>query len=275
MASPEGRVEFNGAWVINAPPREHERRAIIITGNARGGTSFAASAVAKLGVPFTAEVDSRKEINSRYEHQEMFAAFQNRDEEKLIAIRDRFDEQYDVWAWKLPALRYDLELAAKVHPNPYFVFIFKEPVSIGFRKNNLKGADVLNAMQELLIGYKNMVDFAAKATQPLLMIGYDSAMANLHEFVQELGAFVGVPVPDPDAVVEGIQEDGQRYYQGRAPFDPTRGRRKDLAKAEGTFVRKPNLTKKMSKEKSRAESAAATVEEPAPRAAEAPGLFKF
>jgi hypothetical protein len=261
MLKAEGRTEFGGAWVINPPPEVHRKRAIIITGGARGGTSFAASAVANLGIPFTAGGErTSRELNSRYEHQDLITVFQNRDEAGLAEIRDRFDDLHEVWAWKLPAIRYDLDLAAKIHPNPYFVFIFKEPVSVGFRKNNLRGANVLTAMQDLLNGYKNMVDFSATSKQPVLMIGYDSAMANLDEFVTELAQFTGVTIGDRKKVVEAILEDGQRYYEGRRPYDPSKPRRKVVEKEAGTWVRKPNLTKKMAKAKSRGEAAKAAPE---------------
>jgi hypothetical protein len=252
MQNPEGRAEFSGAWVINPPPEVHTQRAIIITGGARGGTSFAASAIAHLGVPFTAGGErTSRELNNRYEHQDLLTIFQNRDEEGLAAIRDKFDELHEVWAWKLPALRYDLELAAKIHPNPYFVFIFKEPVSVGFRKNSLRGANVLTAMQDLINGYKNMVEFAVATSHPVMMIGYDSAMANLDQFIGELADFTGVVVDDRQKAIDAILEDGQRYYEGRTPFDPTKRRRKDIEKEAGTWVPKPNLTKKMAKAKNR------------------------
>jgi len=212
--------------------------------------------VAHLGVPFTAGGErASRELNPRYEHQDLVTVFQNRDEVGLAAIRDRFDELHEVWAWKLPAIRYDLDLAAKIHPNPYFVFIFKEPVSVGFRKNNLRGANVLNAMQDLLIGYKNIVDFTAATDQPVLMVGYDSAMENLDQFVTELAEFAGVEIGDKQAVVDAILQDGQRYYEGRSPYDPSKPRRKVVQKEAGTWVPKANLTKKMAKAKVKGKNA--------------------
>ncbi len=206
-------TRFNGTWVANADRIAPGKKTLIITGNARGGTSFAASAAFHLGVPFTRA--NPREVTVRYEHADLRSAFQARDGQAIQRISSEFHALHETWAWKLPAIQFDFTSLAASVENPHFILIFKEPTSIAFRKMDIKGADFLTALAEVLEAYERMVAFAQEVRCPVLMIGYESAMKSMPGFLDDLARYCGVENYDVSKVAAAIQADGSAYYGER------------------------------------------------------------
>lgn len=185
-------------------------RTLIITGSSRGGTSFAASAMFHLGVPFVRT--GPKEISGRFEHIDLRQAFLDRNTETFTNIAREFDALHPIWGWKLPAVHHDFSFITNVVRNPHFVFIFKEPLSISLRKMDLKGSDPMVAIDEAVASYERMADYASTSRFPILMVGYEAAMGDLESFLETLGDFCGVAGADTRRAVAAIRADGVNYY---------------------------------------------------------------
>lgn len=201
---------FDGAWIKNAD-KITARKSIVICGISRGGTSFAASVFGQLGVPYSRS--GERDIGRRYEHRQLRAAFAAKDGPLINQIATEFGNEHKVWAWKLPAIQKDFSFAAEQVPNPHFVIIFKEPLSVAARKTDLKGKETIRSLNQVLTVYQQLASIALETTHPLMLISYDRAMSRLKPFLSEAARFAGVRNYDPAAVIAGIREDGARYFR--------------------------------------------------------------
>ena len=178
------------------------------------GTSFAASVFGRLGVPYSRKAD--RNIGARYEHRELRTAFVEKDGNQISEIATGFSNEYPVWAWKLPAIQREFEFVSELIPNPHFVIIFKEPLSVAARKSDLKGKNTFQSLEQVLTVYRHMAAIASKTELPLLLISYDRAIANLENFLPTAASFAGVRKYDAEKVIAGIHEDGKRYFRPAA-----------------------------------------------------------
>jgi hypothetical protein len=204
---------FSGVLVLNAD-RLTERKSIAICGLTRGGTSFAASVFARLGVPFLRHGEAA--LRASYEHPELKSAFLEKDFERLGRLAAEFSAEHAVWAWKLPAIFTELEKVGQIVPNPHFVMIFKEPLSVAVRKHALKGREPLIKMQDILEKYQRMAMLSEKTEHPMLLMSYDHAMSHLERFLLETASFAGISSFDVSEVATGIREDQQQYLHNWA-----------------------------------------------------------
>jgi hypothetical protein len=209
---------FNGAVVLNKD-KVLNPKSIAICGTTRGGTSFAASVFARVGVPFARE--GERHVSKRYENRALRQAFQAGNEIELRQLASDFSSQHDVWAWKLPELQQDLGLVARCLPNLHLVFILKEPLSVAARKSHVRGEDVVTLLQRVLRTYTHLANFAAETKLPLLMISYDRALARLDRFIPEVAEFAGVTGVDVADAITKVRHDGDRYFNSKESAEPT------------------------------------------------------
>jgi hypothetical protein len=213
MRLTRNRTNFVGAWTLNAD-RIRDKRTLLICGTGRGGTSFAASAFLRLGVPFARPDHPREASKRTHEHKRLRRAFKDEDEQALRKIVEDFDRQFDVWAWKLPQMHENFELVSRVIANPHYVFVFKEPVSIAFRRSDVKGAEFLDGLDVSTRTYSKLARFARECEAPIFFIGYEAAMANVEAFLDEAARFADVTFYDTEAIAREIEGDAERYYPG-------------------------------------------------------------
>jgi hypothetical protein len=202
--------DFNGAWFKN-DDRVKAKKSIVICGITRGGTSFAASVFGRLGIPYARR--GERDIGRRYEHRDLRAAFVAKDGEAIKRITAEFSEQYGVWAWKLPAIQREFDFVAELVPNPHFVIIFKEPLSVSARKTDIKGKETLRSLQQVMNVYQHMAKIALETEYPLMLISYDRAMSRMKSFLQDAAKYAGVDQYNAKKVIAGIREDGKRYFR--------------------------------------------------------------
>lgn len=204
---------FAGALIKNGH-KTTERKSIIICGPTRGGTSFAASVFYRLGVPFTRDPDD--ELSNRLEHSDLKRAFSARDWRTLETTVEDFCYLHSVWGWKLPAIESQLARVVQMVPNPHAVMIFKEPLSVATRKAIVRKKDLMQLLQRVVGTHTRMAALAASIEDPLLLISYDKAIANLPAFLRIAANYAGVTSYNEDTVIAGIQEDQRRYFEANA-----------------------------------------------------------
>jgi hypothetical protein len=202
--------EFNGVFIRNES-RITPRKSIVICGITPGSTFFAASVFGNLGVPFTRPGEA--ELGRRYEHRALRRAFQERDGTAIREVAEDFSAQHPVWAWKLPSIQRGFDFVAEHVPNPHFVIIFKEPLSIAYRKSELKGKGTVHYFVQVLAIYQRLLEFAGRTEHPLLLMSYDRGLSKLEKFLPEIAEFAGATEFDVPRAIEGIRKDGKRYFR--------------------------------------------------------------
>lgn len=200
---------FHGAFLKNEH-RITDRKSIVICGAPRGGTSFAASVFLRLGVPFKR---NRKDgISPRHEHNALRAAFEAEDHDTVRRIIADFSSLYPVWGWKFPAIERRFAAISEMVPNPHFVVIFKEPLSVAVRSGVRRSKNPINVLQQVVAVHQRLASIAATTEHPLLLISYDKAITCLPDFLATAASFAGITSYDEAAVIAGIQGDGRRYF---------------------------------------------------------------
>lgn len=201
---------FAGCVLLNEA-RSAKKRSIVICGTTRGGTTFAASLFAQLGVPF--KRNRFDAVSRRYEHTPLRFAFEGRDAARLREIVEQFETIHSVWAWKYPLVHTDFAFVESNVPNPFFVFIFKEPLSVAYRKWQVHEKDVPGLLASALRDYTTMVEFVRATKRPCLLISYDKAMLDLPAAAAACARFAGVQEVDEAALRKGVAADGRAYLR--------------------------------------------------------------
>lgn len=187
-----------------------EKRTLLITGVPRSGTSFLASVVGRLGVPQSRGPGDK--VSGHGEHVGLRDAFGGRRDAEFRSIVAEFDAAHPTWAWKLPAMKADLDWVADRVRNPCFVFTFKEPLSVAMRKVSTgHDTDLEENFNKIFEGYVRLLQFARATPRPVLLVSYDKALRQFDECVAAVARFAGVPEWDLDEVERGVREDESRY----------------------------------------------------------------
>jgi hypothetical protein len=221
---------FTGALVLNAG-RISQRKSILICGMTRGGTSFGASVFVRLGVPFWRPGEQK--LRRIFEHKQLKDAFVAGELETVGRLAADFGGHFPVWGWKLPGIYTRFELIGKCVPNPHFVMLFKEPLSVAARKNALTGKETVGRMAHVLRHYQAMATLAEGTEHPCMLISYDRAMANLESFIADAAWYAGVPRYDAATVAAAIRKDQHQYLLG---LEQSRQRRMQEPSAELRIV---------------------------------------
>lgn len=204
----EWSSEVGCTW-RNRTPSENERT-LLLTGMARSGTSFLASSIGHLGVPLGRYEGDR--VSGHGEHVPLRQAFTDRDEASFERLVSEFNREHSTWAWKLPALRTDLEWAAKRVRNPCYVIVFREPLSVSLRKiSNGRAPDLRRLFRKVFEEYDALLEFALGTKQPVLLVSYDKALRQFDEWLAALASFAGVATYDAATIREKVRRDGAEY----------------------------------------------------------------
>jgi hypothetical protein len=210
-----------GAWTAN---RHHvtAKKSILICGPSRGGTSFAASVFLRLGVPFSRGGNKREISSRKHEHKGLRQAFLARDEAGLRTIAEEFASEFDVWAWKLPAIQQNFDLILRAVKNPHLVCIFKDPAAVAFRKSSASGKEIMEGILSSVEAYRRMVTFVETSKVPAFFISYEKATADLPAFLPHAAHFAGVELRAPRAVARRIRDDAANYFSPEPEGDAQR-----------------------------------------------------
>jgi hypothetical protein len=216
METPTNSGDADAPWLSgvgctwrNRTPTEVERT-LLLTGMARGGTSFVASSIAHLGVPLGRHEGDA--VSEQGEHVLLRQAFKDRDEMAFERLVGEFDREHATWAWKLPALRKDLEWASRRVRNPCYVIVFREPLSVSLRKiSNGRAPDLRRMFRKIFDEYDALLEFALGTKRPVLLVSYDKALRQFDEWLSALASFAGVASYDAASIREKVRRDGAAY----------------------------------------------------------------
>lgn len=180
-------------------------RTIVVTGLARGGTSYAASLCRHLGVPMGRGAP-------RYEHPYLQRAVLAGNWEAVEAIARAQDAHLPLWGWKLPLLVEHLPRLDVLLTRPRYVLVFKNPLSASQRKfGEGDAAGVARSLRRSLKAFRAMTDFAETTPAPCLLIDLEQALRTPLESVDRLAAFIGRPAADQALVAARVADDAGLY----------------------------------------------------------------
>jgi len=172
-----------GVVALNAPSMKEEAKTIIVVGVARGGTSVVAGTLHALGV-FMGGAQSPV-----FEDLKLSLAFEKKSKESFKSVVEEYNQKNDIWAWKRPSSLYELNMVAKTVRNPYFIFVFRDFVSISNRNSISMKFDFKKGLVSALDDYAKIVKFIKKTNYPSLFVSSEKAVSNKEHFIEAVSEF--------------------------------------------------------------------------------------
>jgi len=217
--------QFNsGTFVLNCESLPPSRRTFVVFGVGRSGTSMVAGVLARLGV------NMGENSTIYYEDTEILRVAKAFDEdlwvEKLTPIFERKNREFDVWGFKVPALAGKAVRLAKILRNPYFIFIFRDPVAVAVRNLITVNFDVAHSMTATLHMNQIFVNYINQSKIPLMALSYEKSIINPEEVVRKIAEFSGLDSDDARILdaIKFVRPSPDKYIQAsvekRTPLDP-------------------------------------------------------
>lgn len=215
-------------------------RAVLLTGNPRGGTTFIASVAHHLGIPLG-------KTQPRYEDRRLRRLLigDEPDHDKLaLTIRER-EASAPLWGWKLPAIVQHFDLVDSLVQRPIYVMVFKDPLSIAMRKFNRGDQRVVGGLQSALLYAQRMVNFVSTTERECVLVSFEKAVRKPGDFIRTLGGVAGIAVDDARVleIEAAVKRDSFLY-----------DRRKDAAEDTPAAVVETKAERKRRKAKAAAEA---------------------
>ena len=191
---------------LNVPKRIPRRHTMVVLGVERGGTSMAAGVLRALGVP----MGERAGLN----HED--PVFLNDEPEKLQrSIRTR-NQQHELWGFKVPKASMQLPFYEKTLRNPYYVVVFRNPLSVADSWRQRGAGDTVDVLARIN-AYQNAIQKMVSTTKaPVLFVNYERAVADeasKAQTVSEFASFAGIELTDElqSRAVGMMTGDGKGY----------------------------------------------------------------
>lgn len=182
---------------------------IVVTGSARGGTSFVASVLGNLGIEMGRGAP-------RYENPWLQKAFTAGDMRAVGLYVDCLNAQWPVWGWKLPALSDRLSEIDAILRRPRYILVFRDPVATTTHKltKSIQNADERRIIRQVLRESQRMmrmIDFVGLTRSPVLMLSHEKAVSDPAATVSLVAKFCGSPATDLDGIVAAVGRDSRSY----------------------------------------------------------------
>ena len=197
----DGLLELN-------PARHGQRCATVITGVARSGTSMAARVLHGAGMHL-GDCD-----DVVFECRDMARHLDSGDPAELrAAIAHRMSIPRYRWGFKRPNLH-----SCPIWPPDGFadtrlVLMVRDPVSTALRAGLAHDVDPVHLVEETAQATADAVAFALHQTCPVLLVGYEKAIAKPQVFVRALTDFAGWPVLDVRPLLDMIEPERPHYLR--------------------------------------------------------------
>lgn len=163
------------------------KKTLIVSGVARGGTSLVAGVLHHLGV-FTGELSTEPV----FEDLQLALLFEKGNLEKAHEVINKYNTDYHVWGFKRPgSINYNKNLYELCH-NPIYLFIFKDIFSVSNRNNISMNLDIMKGLQSALDDYNKILQFIGNNPVNGFLLSYEKLIGNKEIFVDTLVELIGV-----------------------------------------------------------------------------------
>lgn len=182
--------------------------AILITGVARGGTSYAASVCSHLGIDLGRG-------GPRYENPFLQRAVVKEDWEAVEKISHELSAAMPLWGWKLPAIVSHLARIDGIVTNPRYIFVIRNAVgTIPRRAADGSRSLAGRTLSRVCDHYRDIGMFVRETGAPCLLLNFEAAIARPEEAVLQVADFCGVECADPSEVARQVALDADAYKAG-------------------------------------------------------------
>lgn len=184
-------------YLTSLPVFTHEApvsvpRTVVCFGTARGGTSMVAGAILGLGVPMGQDLKRNLEdpvFNNDGKQDAMPEFFDQA--HRVIAARNA---AHTIWGWKFPSAARYLRPLIPALRTPHLVAVYRDPVPAALRTRQSPDTAPEFVTGRLRAQIRNTAMIEALGV-PCLMVSYEKAVAHPLVFIEELAAFLNLPVP--------------------------------------------------------------------------------
>lgn len=211
-------------------------RAVLLTGNPRGGTTFVASVAHHLGIPLGKDTP-------RYEDRTLRFLLRGEEPDEghvrlTETIRAR-EAAHPLWGWKLPAIVEHFDVVDRLVRRPIYVMVFKDPLSIAMRKVNRGDPELVGGMMASILYAQRMVQFLAGTERECVLVSFDKAIRKQGDFIRTLASVAGIPVTDARvAEIEAAVRADSLLYDRKKPAAPPLATGAELAAAKAERKRR-------------------------------------
>ena len=180
-------------------------RTIICTGLGRSGTSAVASLMEFLGIWVGVPETSRNR-----ENKDLIRALGEGPEaaSKLIS---QYNDQFDVWGFKAPAIRKGLHETLELFRNPMVIVPHRDTIGRLGRQMVSGGREVtFKTLREGIMHQRRTVDELERVSAPQLHLAFPLLATAPETALEAIAAFAGLPIPDGD--VRAYMENSRERY---------------------------------------------------------------
>lgn len=124
---------------------------------------------------------------------------------KLGALVQERNSTYPLWGFKLPMALNSLRLLNGALRNPYFIFVFRDPLAIALRESIAVDLPLLSGLVNVANYYSSLSEFLTWTTAPCLLISYEKAVQHPNLFCDELVHFLHLNLSPRDVKIASEQ----------------------------------------------------------------------
>lgn len=201
-------LKNTGVVCLNEVDEVPEGRTLVVVGVARGGTSIVSGALHFLEV-FMGDYIAAPV----FEDVRLSRAFEGDSKEDFEAVIEEYNRRHSVWGWKRPSSLEDLPRVSAALRNPYFIFVFRDPLLIANRNAISMGTDLLEGLDEAVRGLRKIVDFIWKSKAPAMLVSSEKAVGNKDQLLAEVCRFAGISPSESQmrAALDFVSPDPDEY----------------------------------------------------------------
>ena len=187
-------------------------RTFIVTGLFRSGTSLAASILQQAGIFIGGEIN-----DIVYEDEEIAGTLTAGDTRALQRLIDERNANYRTWGFKLPMLWRYLEPAQfALFEDPHLIVTFRDAVATAVRTSLSEYQPATDTLREAIHDLNALMAFLADVRFPCLLLSYEKALTQPHDFIDAIMRFCGFPdnAALRERLIEVVEPNRPKYLAG-------------------------------------------------------------